>query len=242
MDHAEGAILEDTRWRLVEYLGPAGVLVAVPAEVTATATFTDGRIAGSAGCNRYFAACTIADDAIAIDGAIGSTMMACPEPVASIERAYLATLATIASWEITGDRLELRTADGGAGLRFIAESPTSLTGSPWEATAVNNGRGGVASVVGGSTLTARFADGQVAGSAGCNRFHGPYALDGTALLIGPLASTRRACPEPAGVMEQEAAYLTALAKVATWSIEGDRLQLRDAGGALQVDYRAASSR
>jgi hypothetical protein len=46
-----------------------------------------------------------------------------------------------------------------------------------------------------------------------------------------------ACLE--GVGEQEAAYFAAVARLATLRIEGDRLQLRDADGALQVDFRAA---
>jgi heat shock protein HslJ len=48
-----------------------------------------------------------------------------------------------------------------------------------------------------------------------------------------------ACPEPAGAMEQESAYVAALARAVTWTIRDCRLQLRDENGSLQVDYRPA---
>jgi heat shock protein HslJ len=59
-------------------------------------------------------------------------------------------------------------------------------------------------------------------------------LDGAGITIGPLATTRKLCPEPAGVMDQEAQYLAALQNSEVWAISNTRLELRDAGGALQV--------
>ena len=40
------------------------------------------------------------------------------------------------------------------------------------------------------------------------------------------------CGEPAGVMEQEQAYLAALTQVVTYNVDGDRLELRSADGAV----------
>jgi len=50
--------------------------------------------------------------------------------------------------------------------------------------------------------------GNVAGNGSCNRFFGPTEIKGDANKLGPLASSRMACPE--AVMNQEAAYLKAL--------------------------------
>jgi heat shock protein HslJ len=50
--------------------------------------------------------------------------------------------------------------------------------------------------------------GKVAGNGSCNRFSGPSQIAGNELKLGPLASTRMACPEPA--MSQETKYLDAL--------------------------------
>jgi heat shock protein HslJ len=50
--------------------------------------------------------------------------------------------------------------------------------------------------------------GKVAGNGSCNRFFGPAEINGDAIKLGPLASSRMACPE--AVMNQEAKYLGAL--------------------------------
>src|SRR5665809_106026 len=52
----------------------------------------------------------------------------------------------------------------------------------------------------------------VSGNASCNRYSGAYEIDGSSISFGQLISTQMFCSEP-GVMEQEAAYLAALASV-----------------------------
>ena len=232
--------LVGTEWRLMNHPGPDGDLVSLPADVLATAVFADGRIAGSTGCNRYHAPYRLDGAAIEI-GPAAMTMMACEPERAEVERAFTTALASARAWALAGDELELRDGEGRVTLRFRAATGPALVGTEWVAIGINNGRGGVASVLEGVVVTATFgADRRVTGSGGCNRFFGPYTLDGSALTIGPLASTRRLCPEPAGVGEQEAAFLVALERSATWSIREDRLQLRAADGALQVDFRPAA--
>jgi heat shock protein HslJ len=46
-------------------------------------------------------------------------------------------------------------------------------------------------------LRATSSDGRVQGSTGCNSFNGPYRAGGTTVTFGPLATTRRACADPA---------------------------------------------
>lgn len=75
-----------------------------------------------------------------------------------------------------------------------------------------------------------FQDGRVSGSSGCNAYTGSYELDGTALRLGPLASTRKACP-PA-LMNAEADYLAILKTVDTVALTGDTLRLSGAAGEL----------
>jgi heat shock protein HslJ len=38
-------------------------------------------------------------------------------------------------------------------------------------------------------------DGKVTGFGGCNRFFGGYTVSGNSIKIGPLASTRKGCPD-----------------------------------------------
>ena len=58
-----------------------------------------------------------------------------------------------------------------------------------------------------ATLTFPEA-GRVAGNGSCNRFFGPVETSGDAIKLGPLASSRMACPEAA--MNQETKFLQAL--------------------------------
>ena len=86
--------------------------------------------------------------------------------------------------------------------------------------------------------TLAFEDGSASGNASCNQYFGPYEIDGSSLTFGQLASTQMFCGEP-GVMDQEAAYLTALASVDTWSIDDEVLTL-SSGDAELLRYEAIS--
>ncbi len=72
-------------------------------------------------------------------------------------------------------------------------------------------------------------DGRLSGHTSCNVLNGSYTQDGAAMKIGPLATTRMACPELQ--REQEDRILTALELVATARVRPDGLlELRDAEG------------
>ena len=87
-----------------------------------TAEFSDeGRIAGSAGCNRYFGSYEQSEDALTISQ-VGSTRMACPEPLMNQEDRFLTALKTVARWERHGNRLDLLDAAGSLLLRFEAQA------------------------------------------------------------------------------------------------------------------------
>jgi heat shock protein HslJ len=232
--------LEGTEWRLAAYAGPDGDEVAVPEGVLAGAVFADGVVAGSTGCNRYHAPYRLAGEELEI-GPAAMTMMACDPERTAVERAFTVALAGVRALAQAGDELELRDAAGRATLCFRAALGRPFVGTTWVAIAINNGRDAVVSVVAGTEVTATFgADGRVTGSGGCNRYFGPFERAGEALRIGPLASTRMACLDPVGASEQEAAFFAALERGTTWSIREDRLQLRAADGALQVDFRPAA--
>lgn len=226
--------LEGTLWRLRSALDADGSGRRPPGDEKVTARFVDGIVSGSGGCNRYSGDCTISGRSLAF-GPLASTMRACPEPAMSIETAFLAALGRATAWDADGRILVLRDADGASLLEFTAVDEPSLTSTAWGATGVNDGRGGVRSLVAGTSISATFdEDGSVSGSSGCNRYRGRYRTDGAAIAIGPLATTRMACPRPE--MDQEAAYLAALERATTFRIDGDTLELRGDGEALQVAF------
>jgi polar amino acid transport system substrate-binding protein len=116
-----------------------------------------------------------------------------------------------------------------------ADNP--LAGTSWLVTAYYNPNnlGGMASVLSGTSLTAAFASsGQVSGSAGCNSYSGSYSVDGSLLAITPMAATAMACDTPEGIMEQETAFLAALASAGSYAIDGGQLNILNTSGQLVV--------
>ena len=235
---AAASSLEGTLWQLTAYVGADGNAVQVPKTSTASATFNTGTVAGSAGCNDFHGTYTIDGDKLTI-GPLATTMKACGPAETLVETAYLAALGKVATYTVSGTTLELKSADGKVSLRFAATPATTLTGTRWVAISVNNGKGGVESLVADTTITAIFAAaGTVAGSGGCNTYSGPYTSTGTTIKIGPLAASMKLCGGPAGVDDQEAHFFAAMQKATTSTINGSKLELRDDGGALQVAFEA----
>ena len=100
----------------------------------------------------------------------------------------------------------------------------SVKGTTWRLSSLG-GEDAAAGVA--STITFND-DGNVSGNGGCNSFGGQAAFDGAKLKFGDLFSTMMACEE--AKMKQEGAFLAALEKTASYSVEGDTLTLLDGAG------------
>jgi heat shock protein HslJ len=225
--------LDGSAWVLSDLPGKA----LVP-QSSSTLQFAAGRASGSDSCNRFAGAYTQDKSALSF-GQLVSTQMACAAEVMEQARAVTTALSTTRSHRISADTLELLGADGRILAVYEAQS-TQLPGTEWTAIGINNGKGGVASLVAGSTVTLAFGtDGRASGSAGCNRYTASYESARDTLKFGTAAATRMMCATE-GVMEQEQAFLSALGKVATFRTEGDRLELRGADGALAASFRGVT--
>lgn len=203
-----------------------------------TAEFTDGKtISGSSGCNRYSGRYSVSGNKLRVTGPLASTQRACAKAIMSQEASFQKALLSARSYEVSGATLTLRSAGGKVVLRFKAQTQ-QLVGTSWMVVAYNNGKQAVVSVLTGTKLTATFSkDGNVGGFAGCNDYNATYKSSAPKLTVGPVTSTRKHCAEPAGVMEQETAYLAALQTSTTYRIEGRTLELRTTGGALAVELQ-----
>ena len=73
------------------------------------------------------------------------------------------------------------------------------------------------------------------GAGGCNRLHGNYSLDGRWLRLSAVASTRMACPQG---RRMEQMFLTTLAQVRSYSVQGQKLLLSDADGQVLLRFEA----
>jgi putative lipoprotein len=83
-------------------------------------------------------------------------------------------------------------------------------------------------------MIVRGAD-QVGGYAGCNQFTGSVTVTGNGLSFGPIASTRRMCPD---VMQQEGAFLQALEQASRYDISGEELAVENANGEVTMRFVA----
>lgn len=226
--------LEGTQWILDQ---TASRLVATASSAVVTAQFSsDGSLAGTSGCNRYATTYSVDGSRLEVDGPIAGTLMLCEADVMRVEQAYLERLPRAESFSIRRRVLTIET--GGAGrLVFEALDSEQALAGDWEVTGFFR-PGAVVSPVAGSTLTASFDAGRISGDSGCNQYSGPYEVDDTKIAIGPLASTLRACADPA-VGDQETQYLAALELARTFSLDGGGLTLlRDDGGIAVTFARA----
>ena len=107
--------LAGTDWLLASVGGTP-----VASGTNADLLFTDAEAGGFAGCNRFFADYTSDGTSTLTLGPIATTMKACDDATDQFEQAYLAALATVASYAIGADgglTLVRCRRDRGPGLR-----------------------------------------------------------------------------------------------------------------------------
>jgi heat shock protein HslJ len=114
-------------------------------------------------------------------------------------------------------------------------TPSPLVGV-WDLTSYNNGKGGIETVIVGTTITADFrADWTVSGTAGCNQYSAGYATTASnGITITQPTMTLMACAN--NVMQQETQYLSLMQKATKFEISGDQLTLFDSYGTKLLIY------
>jgi heat shock protein HslJ len=106
--------LAGTAWQVTGYNNGRQAVVSVLNGTELTMEFSaDGRVAGSAGCNRYTGSFQQDGQSLSF-GPAAATRRLCVEPdgVMEQEQRFLKALETVSTARHEADRLELRTADG----------------------------------------------------------------------------------------------------------------------------------
>jgi heat shock protein HslJ len=199
-------------------------------DITVTAEFTERSISGSSGCNTYRVQYEVEGKRLLLLGAVAVTLMMCPDPQMVVETKFLERLARVTAFHINYQRLKLISDNGKPLLTLRRISVEDLLG-PWRVLSIHiPERKAIVSVSDNLQLT--FEKGLVHGDAGCNAFRGPWSLEGSALRLGPLVTTRKQCAET--VMVQEQALLHALGSVTGWRVVGEHLSLLRVDGGIAV--------
>ncbi len=200
----------------------------IPGDGPLTVEFPEpGRIAATAGCNRFVGSVDLADGSIAAP-ALASTMMACPPPRDGADQ-WLSTLFDAQpQWTLDGDVLVLTGAGTTVTLgdKKVVDPDRPVTGTEWTVTTLRTPDAVT------SSLTLETAaptliladDGTVSGSTGCNRFSGPAEVGDGTITFGALATTLAACIDPE-TTEIERHILGVLAGETTYVVDGPTMTL-----------------
>jgi heat shock protein HslJ len=104
--------LAGTRWNVVNFNNGAGAVVGLIEGSRITMNFdNENRVQGKAGCNTYFANYQAGGNVLNV-AQPGSTNMMCdtPEGVMQQEQQFLSALNSAATFQITGNQLQIRSA------------------------------------------------------------------------------------------------------------------------------------
>ncbi len=80
---------------------------------------------------------------------------------------------------------------------------------------------------------------RVTGSGGCNPMKGTYVLHGDFVSFGSLGAPKKTCGEGT---KREGEYFRALARVKSWRVHGDTLELLDAANVVVLKFAAVDLR
>jgi heat shock protein HslJ len=216
--------LQDDHW----VLDQAASTPRIHSDQAVTLVFADRAVHGDGPCNAYRADLdidqdSVEDDSISISHLI-STQRACDDQRA--ETAYFAALQAVTKVDVDHEdgRLVL-TGPAGVRLEFDTFDATDLIVDTWKVVGLATGDA-LSTPIASTEPSLTFSEGgDLSVVTGCNRASGSWELDGNEMSIGPLATTKKLCPEPDGVMAQEAAMLKALESVVRAEIAPDRLTL-----------------
>ena len=109
-------------------------------------------------------------------------------------------------------------------------SPTQIIGNAeWHLTQLNG------TAISTPVVTLQLTDTTIGGQGFCNSYHGPLKINGNALTLDNIASTRRMCADE-GIMQQEQAYFAALTATTQVKLNGTQLQLLDANNTVVLVF------
>jgi heat shock protein HslJ len=199
-----------------------------------TLTFEGDNISAQAGCNTLAGRWSLEGDVLVVPP-MAQTQMAC-DPSALMDQdtwlnAVLTSKPTVA---VDGETLTI-TADGATVTlvdKEVADPDRPLEGTTWSAESLISAQA-VSSIPAGVRAPTLLMDGgSVAVDTGCNTGRGSYTVSGDSVTFGPIATTRMACVDASGQVEQ--AVLAVLNGTATVAIDGPVLTLMNGPNGLQL--------
>lgn len=227
-----GTSLAGTSWTITRIGETTPVAGSTP-----TMVFTADHASGITGCNYYSGEYSLTGSRLTVSSTT-MTAMACAPALMEQESAFTAALGKVAGFTLAGETLSLTDASGATVLTLAAavDPPQRpLVGTDWQLATIRTGAT-ASSVVAGSSVELKIADGKLVGTA-CNTFRAKVTIDGASITVGPVASTRMACqPKEVGVQERK--VLALLGAATSWKVTGLTLDLSTPNGD-GLEFRAS---
>lgn len=238
---ASGAIeLLETPWEWVSTADPSGV-VRVPDPANYVVRFgQDGTVTIVADCNISLGTYSYEGETIGI-GLGPATLAHCGPESLDTDFLYQLTSAATATLEdgslylvLPADEARMRLVPQGSPPPPEETSLDAIIGIPL--TLVSYGRPGEEQPpLPGTRISVTFDGSLVNGESGCNSYSGALIPQDGYFTVGPLITTKKTCLEPAGVMEQEQAFLAALQN--TSGLQWERV--RGGGGGIITNVQTS---
>ena len=139
---------------------------------------------------------------------------------------------SLAACQGSSDRVKIPATQDFPSFPTLIVSPgvAGLEGVTWLLNMYQDHKGNQLNLIPDTHITAIIENGELKGEAGCNQYTADIQLEGERMRIGDIAVTEKYCMQPEKVMQQEQDYLETLSNVAQYSIDGNRLQLKNQPG------------
>lgn len=190
-----------------------------------TLSFSDGVISGSSGVNTYAGtyAVTTSDGTLTFSK-IAATKMTGPSGLMTQENAYLADLAKVSSYAISGDTLILKDSSG----QILLSYTNPIKGTAWKLISYTPS-GKTAQLDAAGLVTIMFEEnGKLTGSTGINTYEATWKLNGKNLDISQPAITKMLGPQ--FMEDQESDYISLMGSVSGFTLSAGQLDLINAAG------------
>jgi heat shock protein HslJ len=204
-----------TEWQLESMFGGGSAIPVIEGSAPSLA-FAVNRYLGYGGCDWFQGLHTLNGESLRFEPPAKS-QGGCTSDQAQQKQqgTYQQLLLNVQSFKIEDGKLVLYGAGNERLLSMTSLQPVPFERTIWELVLRSSPDSAAAiPMIPNTTITAKFDGKQVAGNAGCNDYNATYEKNGEQLKVGPITTTRKACGEPEGVMEQETDYLSMLQKAA----------------------------
>jgi heat shock protein HslJ len=122
--------------------------------------------------------------------------------------------------------------DGGSGSDGGTQDPAALEGESWILTQMLTAGGQTEIVQTG--VSAAFDGSTISGNAGCNSYNASYEATGSEISFGPIAATKKICPEDEQSTEDR--YLQLLAEIGSFEVSGRSMSMNDQDGTPVLQF------